>query len=322
MESKKNLKMGPMVIISLCLALLLLPLPIVRSASVSPQEATSEIFVPRGSSAEADGYIKPGEYDDALKIDLSNATWKAYLYLKHDGKFLYVFIDHVSDTIHNRAGYDNGWVAIDTLSDGGDAPKEDDYMFHSSGHHIYLGDGPYKIINGQWEELMGHGETPPEFKDKEEPFLGGAYSGSGPGATGPSPNSLTLHSIFEIKIPIRGWEFEEANWTAGFCAAAGSPGTEGDLLAKAVWPETAYANFTGDFYAGGVRTLNPRVDDPQVGSFPPPNTWGKITLVDVGSPTSEPGLGDYWLYIAIAVVVAVIIITVVVLLRRRKAPKT
>jgi len=304
-----------MVIIPLYLMLLLLPLPIVRSAGVSPQEITSEISVPRRSSAEADGYIKPGEYDDALEIDLSNATWEAYLYLKHDGNFLYVFLDHVSDTFAHIAGYDNCWVAIDTLSDGGDAPREDDYMFHSSGHHIYLGDGPYKIINGQWEEIYGHGEIPPELQERAEPVK--SYKGGGTGAFGVSGNSMTPHRTFEIQIPIRGWEFEEANWTAGFCVAAGSPGTEGDFLAKAVWPETAYANFTGDFYAGGVRTLIPRVDDPQVGSFPPPSTWGTITLSDV--PPVIEDKRDYWLYIAIGIVVVVIVIaTVVLLLRKRK----
>lgn len=295
--------------------LLLLPLSFVRAADVSPQQTDWEIAVPRASSAESDGYIKPGEYDDALEIDLSNATWEAYLYLKHDGKYLYVFLDHVSDTFHHPAGYDNCWVAIDSLSDGGEAPKEDDYMFHSSGHHVYLGDGPYQITNGEWEELVGHGEPHEDLADKAKPFQEGRYTASGPGATGPSQNSLEPHSIFEIRIPIRGWEFEEANWTVGFCAAAGSPGTEGDFLAKVVWPDTAYADFTGDFYAGGVASMGPPlVFDPQEGSFPPPSTWGTLTL----SPPLEPGSEDYWLYIAIVIVVAVIIIAAVVLLLRKR----
>ena len=316
MESgKEKLKLRLMGVIPLCLMLLLLPLPLVRSVGVSTQETTSELIVPRASSAEADGFIKPGEYADALEIDLSNDTWEAYLYLKHDNKYLYVFIDHVNDTFKHPAGYDNGWFAIDTLSDGGDAPKEDDYMFHSSGHHVYLGDGPYQITDGQWEELIGHGDTAPELKDKAKPFLGGQYIGSGPGAFKRSDRSLTPHSIFEIRIPIRGWEFEEANWTVGFCAAAGSPGTQEDFLAKVVWPDTAYDNFTGDFYAGGVRTPEPLVFDPQEGSFPPPGTWGTITLSDVGPLESEP---DYWLYIGIVVVVVVIIVAAVVLLLRKR----
>jgi parallel beta-helix repeat protein len=239
--------------------------------------ARESIIVPLGGSAEADGYIKPGEYDDALKIDLSNATWEAYLYVKHDGEFLYFFIDHVSDTFHHPAGYDNGWVAIDVNSDGGNEPKEDDYLFHSSGHHVYLGDGLYQIPGSQWEELMGHGETPPDLAPKLEPFLEGRYAGSGPGAFGPSPNSLTPHSIFEIKFPITGWEIENKT-SFGFCAAAGSPGTQGDFYAKVVWPDTAYDNYTADFYPGGVRTLDPLVTDPPVGAFPPPSTWGTLRL--------------------------------------------
>ena len=304
------------VVIPLYLMLFLLPISFVGAADVSPQQTAWEITVPRASSAESDGYIKPGEYDDALEIDLSNATWEAYLYLKHDGKYLFVFLDHVSDTIHHKAGYDNFWVTIDSLSDGGEAPKQDDYMFHSSGHHVYLGDGPYQITNGQWEELVGHGETHADLADKAEPFQEGRYSASGPGAFGVSQNSLTPHSIFEIQIPLRGWEFEEANWTVGFCAAAGSPGTEGDFLAKAVWPDRAYANFTGDFYAGGVETMDPFVFEPQEGSFPPPSTWGTLTLVDV--PPLEPGTEDYWLYIIIVVVVVVVIIAAVVLLLRKR----
>jgi parallel beta-helix repeat protein len=239
--------------------------------------ARERIIVPLGSSAEADGYIKPSEYDDALEIDISNDTWEAYLYLKHDTEYLYVFIDHVSDTFPHPTGYDNGWVAVDTLSDGGDAPKEDDYLFHSSGHHVYLGDGPYQIPGGQWEELMGHGETPPELEPKLEPFLGGRYTASGPGAFGLSQNSLTPHSIFEIRFPITGWEIDGKR-SFGFCVAAGSPGTYGDFWAKTVWPATAYANYTADFYPGGVRTLDPLVFDPQEGSFSPPSTWGTIVL--------------------------------------------
>jgi len=239
--------------------------------------ARENIIVPLGGSAEADGFIKPGEYDDALKIDLSNATWQAYLYVKHDGEFLYVFIDHVSDTFHHPAGYDNGWAAIDVNSDGGNEPKEDDYLFHSSGHHIWIGDGPYQIPGGQWEELMGHGETPPELEPKLEPFLGGRYTASGPGAFGVSQNSLIPHSIFEIKFPITGWEIENKT-SFGFCAAAGSPGTQGDFYAKVVWPDMAYDNYTADFYPGGVQTVDPLVTDPPVGSFPPPSTWGILRL--------------------------------------------
>lgn len=303
-------------IVLIGLMLLLIPLPLVGSPSVPSQESTSELVVPRASSAEADGYIKPGEYDDALEIDLSNATWEAYLYIKHDRKNLYVFIDHVSDTFHHPAGYDNGWVALDTLSDGGDAPKEDDYMFHSSGHHVYLGDGPYVITDGEWEELIGHGNVPDDLKERAEHVS--TYTASGPGAYGVSQNSLTPHSIFEIQFPIRGWEFEEANWTVGFCVAAGSPGTQGDFLAKVVWPATAYENFTGDFYAGGVRTLEPLEFDPQVGSFSPPSTWGTITLVDVG-PAPSPWLEGLLFYIIIvAVVVVVIVVAVVLLMKKRK----
>jgi len=300
--------------------LLLLFSSFIGSFGVSPQQATQEVTVPRASSAESDGYIKPGEYDDALEIDLSNATWQAYLYLKHDNKYLYVFLDHVSDTFHHEAGYDNGWVAIDSFSDGGDAPKEDDYMFHSSGHHVYLGDGPYLITNGEWEELIGHGVPHAELANRAKPFQGGEYSGSGAGAFGVSQNSMTPHSIFEIQIPIRGWEFEEMNWTVGFCVAAGSPGTDGDFLAKVVWPDTAYANFTGDFYAGGVATMEPLVFDPQEGSFSPPSTWGTLTLVDVEPLTerTENWLEEYWLYIIIVVVVVVIVIIALVLLRKRK----
>ena len=309
------MKLRLIVVIPLFLMLLLTPLPLVGWTGVSPQETTSEITVPWASSAEADGYIKAGEWDDALEIDLSNATWKAYLYLKHDNKSLYLFLDHVSDTISNARGYDNCWVAIDVLSDDGNETKEDDYLFHSSGHHISIGyDGGVSIPGGQWDELWGHGEVPSWLEPKVAPFRG-KYGGSGPGAFGVSPKDLdTPHSLFEIKIPITGWEIEEANRTFGFCVAAGSPGTTGDFLAKVVWPSTAYDDYTGDFYTGGI-SAEGIFENPE-GSFSPPSTWGTITLSDVPPPTQDEP--DYWLYIVIAVIAVVIIAAVVLLLRKRR----
>lgn len=313
------MKLRIVVVIPLFIVLLLASLTLAGSTVVSPQETNSEITVPWASSAEVDGFIVPGEWDDALEIDLSNATWKAYLYIKHDNRSLYVFLDHVSDTGHHPMGYDNCYVAIDVLRDGGDAPKEDDYLFHSSGHHISIGPpGGIPVSDADWDELWGHAPIPPELKPELEPkvapFLGGKYGGSGPGAFGVSQNDKeNPHSIFEIKIPIAGWGIEDANWVGGLCVAAGSPGTDGDLLAKVVWPIVAYDDFTGDFYTGGI--LESGELDPQVGSYPPPSTWGTITLSDV---PPEPESEDYWLYIVIGVVAVVIIAAVVLLLRKRK----
>ena len=291
----------------LCFVLLLSPLRVGGLAYGPLEETASEFTVPWKSSAEADGYIKPGEYDDALRIDLSRDDWIAYLYVKHDGEFLYVFLDHVSDT---EFWFDNFWVGIDTLSDGGDGPKEDDYLFDST-HHIWIGDGPHQgdIPEGQWTELKGHRREPyPDLVDELQPFLEGRHMGwSG---LGRSPNSLTQHSIFEIKIPIKGWTIENRR-TFRFATAAGSPGRPS---VKVVWPDTAYDDFTADFWAGGASLDNPSINEPQVGSFPSPSTWGTVTLSDV--PFEEEGKGGHWLYIIIGVVVLVSTTTVVLLLRK------
>mgnify|MGYP005646440953 CR=1 FL=1 len=296
----------------LCLVLLLLlpSLELMNLSYASPQETGSEIIIPWASSAEADGYIKPGEYDDALEINLTRGNWVAYLYLKHDGKFLYVFLDHVSDT---KSWNDECFVAIDTLSDGGDAPKEDDYLFDAT-HHIWLGDGPHQadIPGGQWEELKGHGKPYPDLEDKRKPFLEGKEMGWT--GFGRSANSLTRHTIFEIKIPIEGWEIEEKR-TFGFCVAAGSPETEGTPPAKVVWPEGAYDYFTADFWPGGANPNNPNVIDPQVGTFPPPSTWGTATLSDV--PPGGISGGSSWFYIIVIGTMVTVSAVIIVLLMRR-----
>ena len=292
------------------LLLLSLPLLVPSAAYASPQETTSEFTIPWKSPAEADGFIKPGEYDDALTINLSRGDSLAYLYVKHDGESLYVFLDHVSDTI---SWFDNCWVAIDTLSDGGDAPSEDDYLFDST-HHVWIGDGPHQgdIPGGQWTELRGHRPEPyPDLVDELEPFLEGRHMGwSG---LGRSANSLTQHMIFEIKVPIKGWELAERR-TFRLCVAAGSPAARGSPSLKVVWPDAAYGFYTADFWAGGAVLDNPSIIDPQVGSFPPPSTWGRATLSDV--PPEGAGGRGYWSYIAIGVVVIFGILVVVLLLRK------
>jgi len=301
--------------VTFTLTLLLLLWTGCLSRLVSPdwgEEGPSGFTVPWRSSAEADGYIKPGEYDDAVMINLTRGDSVAYLYVKHDGEFLYVFLDYVSDTIF---WFDNFWVTIDTLSDGGEAPREDDYLFDST-HHIWLGDGPHKgdISGGQWEELKGHRREPyPDLADRLQPFLEGRHMGwSGQGR---SANSLTPHSIFEIKIPIKGWEIKERR-TFGFCAAAGSPAIKVTPSTKVVWPDTAYDYYAADFWAGGATLDDPTVIDPQIASFPPPSTWGTITLSDV--PPQEKEGGSYWFYLIIGVVAVAAGATVILLLRKLK----
>ncbi|UCE29362.1 MAG: hypothetical protein JSV85_01105 [Candidatus Bathyarchaeota archaeon] len=290
------------------LVFFLSPLPLFGSICTSPQEATSEVTVPWRSSAEADGFIKPGEYDDALELNLTRDNWMAYLYLKHDGESLYVFLDHVSDTTY---WYDNCWLSVDTFSDGGETPKEDDYLFDCT-HHVYIGDGPHQIPNGQWTTLIGHGEPYQDLVNKTQPFLEGRYRGSR--QSGRSANSLNPHSIFEIKVPITGWEINETDWTFGFCVAAGSPRTEENPSAKAVWPRTAYDDYTADFYAGGANPADPKIVEPQIGSFPSPNTWSTITLSDV--PPEEDGGKDYWFSLVAVTLGAAIIGTAILLVRR------
>ena len=90
-----KLKLRLIVVILIFLVLLPTSLQVFGWTGVSPQETTSEITVPWASSSEADGYIKAGEWDDALEKELSNSTWEADLYIKQDNKSLYVFIDFV-----------------------------------------------------------------------------------------------------------------------------------------------------------------------------------------------------------------------------------
>lgn len=291
----------------LCLLPLLSPLLFGRLSHPMAQETDSELMVPWASSAEADGFIKPGEYDDAIRVNLTRDGWVAYLYVKHDGEFLYVFLDQVSDEIF---WYDNCWVAIDTLSDGGDAPRDDDYLFDSS-HHIWIGDTPHQkdIPNGQWTELKGHRPEPyADLVEELAPFLDGRSMGWS--RTWSSPNSLKPHVIYEIRIPIKGWIIEQKP-RFGFLVAAGSPGRPSN---KAVWPSRAFDSYSADFWAGEAVLGNATSIDPQVGSFPPPSTWGTVTLSE--TPPQDSAKQSFWTYI-IVTVAAVVGITVVVLLLRK-----
>jgi len=119
--------------------------------------------------------------------------------------------------------------------------------------------------------------------------------------------------IFEIKIPIKGWEIAERR-TFRLCVVGGSPGAKVSPSSKAVWPDAVYDFYTADFWAGGAVSDNPSITDPQVGSFPPPSMWGRATLSDV--PPDEANGGGYWFYIAIVVVVIVSILVVVLLLKK------
>jgi len=233
-----------------------------------------------------DGFISPGEWDDAEVAVLGYSGFYGYLYVKHNWTYLWVHLDCPSDTIQSPLGWDNGWVAIDPDMSGGSQPQEYDMLFHSHGHLAYIGDGVEPINSSQWGVLRGHypEDTPQKYWALRDVVIAD-YAGSG-GAWGPTEASEELHRYWEFQIPLSLLELIpelESTTQFGFCASMS-------------------------------------------GKYAPPDSWGKLTLGTtqlVEKPEwpslPNPSMEIPYLYIIIAVAVgAVVVVAVVVVMRRRK----
>ncbi|MFQ5999686.1 MAG: hypothetical protein ACE5J6_02795 [Candidatus Bathyarchaeia archaeon] len=161
------------------------------------------VVAPLGDAATINGQVSSGEWTDAKEIRIGTDEWCGYVYVKHDDTYLYVLLDHVSDTVKNPMGWDNGLVAIDTTHNGGMEPDDNDLLFHSSGHWLLIGDTPYQYNDSQWAPLMAMGEEVNMTEQMEHMYnLTYGWLAAGQGSQGTSPNSETLHAIFEFRIPL------------------------------------------------------------------------------------------------------------------------
>lgn len=269
-----ELKLRLMCVVPFCLSLLLLLLPLFGCTDAEPEES---ITAPLAKvEARADGFISPGEWDDAEVVVLGYSGFYGYLYVKHNWTYLWVHLDCPSDTIKSPLGWDNGWVAIDPDMSGGSEPQEYDMLFHSHGHLAFIGDGVEPIQGSQWGILRGHypEDTPEKYWELRN-FIIANFSGSGP-SWGPTEASETFHSYWEFQIPLEILDLIPGlNITNmfGFCASV----QDYDEQRIADWPVT---KSTGNFWPGP--------DSPQ-GNYTPPDSWGILTL-GPESLSEEPSL--------------------------------
>jgi hypothetical protein len=298
-------------VILLCI-FLMLSLSLAFNLSYVHSEAVTEIVAPFAKKpATADGFLAPGEWDDARIFGVGTKKNYGYLYVKHNWTVLWVFLDYVSDEVKNPKAWDNGWVAIDHDMSRGEEPEEYDLLFHEAGHGVWIGDGVAPIGGSQWGTFIGHGgpstpEAVARYNDSInliKPF----FAGSGP-SWGTTEASDTLHAYCELQVPLN-W-LEDAN-SVGFAASM----QDQDTTTIIDWPETKSA---GDFWPGP--------DDPSTGKYMPPSEWGTLTLssqslgekqelptIEGEEPTEIP-----YLYIIVAVVGVVVVVSAVVLAMRRR----
>ena len=287
--------------------------------SYGHSEKVTEITAPLAKvPSTADGFITPGEWDDAAVVAVGTTNFGGYLYVKHNWTYLWVFLDCVKDTVKNTLGWDNGWAAIDPDRSGGSEPQEYDSLFHSHGHLVYIGDGVEPIIVpwdghsgiSQWGVLRGHlPEDTPEIYVPLRDVITANFSGSGP-AWGATENSEALHSYWEFGIPLGILNLIpglDTTTTFGFCASM----EDYDKQRIVDWPTT---KSTGNFWPGP--------DEPQ-GTYAPPDSWGTLTLgsVQLNEKPARPSLptsGVPYLYIIVAAVGVIVVVSAVVLIRRRK----
>jgi len=139
------------------------------------------------------------EWTDSVEIHLGDEHGEVYFRFKHDGKFLYILVDYVSDTLvdYGDRGYDNTWVCIDTAGDRALRPQNDDYGFRIE----WVGPTNFNTVmdvgwGGGWPgPYSGHMDkrtlNPKELK--------GAASTN----TTNNPYSAEPHIIYEHQIDLR-----------------------------------------------------------------------------------------------------------------------
>jgi hypothetical protein len=249
--------------------------------------AATEVVAPLGAAVEIDGRNAEGEWKDAQIISVDSGGLKGVIGLKNDGKYLYMLLEFLSDTVRNPRGWDNGWVALDLNRNGGTSYDSSDWLIHSAGHNIYTGDGQ------TWKSEAGHNVT--------EHAHGVIAGWTSAGAFGPSSFSSQSHTVFEFKIPLAILEDRK---TIGFGAMVQD--ADGKKILE--WPAAGGA--TPEFWPGP--------EFPQ-GQFSAPSSWGVLAISTSALSGTAPDFTPFAIVGAIAVVA---VIVGAVMLRRRSSVKT
>jgi hypothetical protein len=218
---------------------------------VSFGENDESIFIPKSQQPpQIDGkWTSKTEWLDASETKIVDEKLTAYLRMKHDGIFVYVLIDFISDQGLERSG-DFAVVCLDTLDNGGEVPSDDDYCFYritKAGNFlngIMQGNGMEWVVLQQSRVYDPYG-TNESFKARiRYSHLNSPY------------DSVNSHVSYEFRIPIAGYGINEV---MGFYVYA-NDGYSNNFLQ---WP----ADAGGKQYRTIVKDV-----------LPFPDEWGSVHL--------------------------------------------
>jgi len=189
----------------------------------------------------------PSEWTDGNEIILQNEfEWTVYIRIKHNQTHLFILLDFITD--QSESSLDSCGICFDTLDNGGNFPRVDDYEFllycfdwsHYGDfyfyHEVYQGRGTGGY--NPWVEIEKPLQTKMEmgFSSINDPYEGNRN-----------------HRIYEFQIPC---SFLGQGYYYGFYAFVFDSGT--DTLLE--WPTNA-----GGVYQGEEEEIPPA-----------PGNWGDI----------------------------------------------
>lgn len=191
--------------------------------------ANGTINVPYSTNVPTiDGaWTTPTEWQVASENVISNENnWTAYLRIEHNGTYLFVLIDFISD--QSNSSSNNAWIYFDTKDDGGTLPQTDDYSFDSTG---------FRQINGS--------AAPPQWVNITPPA--GAVMAKGFSHLNDPYDNTTDHEIYEFRVPC---SFLGGGHIYGFYAVVMDSSTYTILHWPVASADPSDPNLWGDIYSG------------------------------------------------------------------------
>lgn len=206
----------------------------------------SEILAPSSTNAVTiDGkWTTPDEWNDAVEVPMEYSPWgdhnangTTYLKVKHDGSYLYVLVDYVSDTTPYSPGIGYWWegvsVCFDPERNGGWKPQSDDYLYNIGVATGQQYKAKVEVSGGKWNW--------PSQTDTSEIIQKSIVFSSD---TTNDPYTTAKHSIYEFKIPLPDKK------EVGFFVSAADHGA----MSYMTWPGKTW---DGNPQAWGVLKLSP-----------------------------------------------------------------
>ena len=178
--------------------LLLIPLTLGNSFGVSNEM----LEVPKSvNPVEINGnWSTKTEWTDASEIKVQNEELTAYIRAKHDGTYVYLLVDFLSDHGLDVSG-DFAIICFDTNNDRGNTPQSDDYCFYRV---TRTGDATDGILQGN-----GIGWTVLQEADTWDPYDEKFDAAVSYSHLNDPYDSLNNHVIYEFRIPIDFYSLKE-----------------------------------------------------------------------------------------------------------------